>query len=254
MQIYIFKNNAQTGPFDEKAVLDGLRRGEYSPDDLAIRQGDSSWQPLNILYPESIPQPVAFAQPLTPVAVAGAPAPEPLYRKNTIHRVFYGLLLLGSVLAFAGSLWYLKSMMGSSGDLTTDLRNASFRVLARDTAIAMFIATFFIFVAFLLSFKRKIIRSNGLRIAMRAVFVLIMLVGALHFAYGAISYLTYREPYRATSAAPGARNELLDALNEGQAAAGPIAIATFNFPIAASLLLLGLSGVLMTKRGRNETA
>jgi hypothetical protein len=256
MQIYIFKNNVQTGPFDENAVLDRLRRGEYSPDDLAIRQGDSNWQPLNVLFPESVPQPAAFAPqaappPMSAPAGAMAPASAPrLVRKNTLHRVLYGLLLVGSVIAFAGSLWYLKSMMGSSGDLTTDLKNMSWRVLARDTAIAMFIATFVIFVAFLLSFKRKIIRSNGLRIAMRSVFILIMLIGFAHLAYGAIAYLNYHEPYRPTSAKSIERNELLDALNEGEAAAGPIGIATFHIPIAASLVLLGLSGVLMTKRGR----
>jgi hypothetical protein len=259
MQIYIFKNNVQAGPFDEKAVLDGLRRGEYSPDDLAIRQGDSNWQPLNVLFPEAIPQVAAFAPqaapPVMPMpAVTAAPDAAPrLVRKNTLHRVIYGLLFLGSVIAFAGSLWYLKSMMGSSGDLTTDLKNMSWRILARDMAIAMFVATFFIFIGFLLSFKRKIIRSNGLRIAMRSVFVLIMLIGFAHFAYGAIASLNYSEPYRPSSSKSTERNELLDALNEGEAAAGPMGIATFHLPIAAALVLFGLSGVLMTKRGRPAT-
>ena len=177
-------------------------------------------------------------------------AAERLVRNNTLHRIVYALLFLGSVIAFAGSLWYLKSMMGSSGDLTTDLRNMSWRVLARDMAISTFIATFFIFVGFLLSFKRKAIRSSGLRMAMRSVFILIMVIGAGYFAYGSFAYLNYSEPYRPSSASSSQRNELLDALNEGQAAAGPLGIATFHLPIAASLVLLGLSGVLMTARGR----
>lgn len=252
MQIYLFKNNAQTGPFDEAAVLDGLRRGENSPDDLAIRQGDTNWQPLSVLYPEAAPSP-SFSPPMSspaPIAAA-APAPaERLVRGNTLHRVVYGLLFLGSVLAFAGSLWYLKSMMGSSGDLTTDLRNMSWRVLARDMAISTFIAAFFIFVGFLLSFKRKTIRSNGLRIAMRSIFILIMVIGLGYFAYGGFAYLNYSAPYTPTKASAGQRNEMLDALNEGEAAAGPLGIATFHLPIAAALVLLGLSGVLMTKRGR----
>ena len=255
MQIYIFKNNSQIGPFDEKAVIDGLRRGEYLPDDLAIRQGDTNWQPLSVLYPESAPSPAFMPQTAAPArstpAVAAVPAAaERLVRNNMLHRIVYGLLFLGSVIAFAGSLWYLKSMMGSSGDLTTDLKNMSWRVLARDMAISTFIATFFIFVGFLLSFKRKTIRSNGLRMAMRGVFILIMVIGLGYFAYGAFAYLNYSAPYRPTSSSSSQRNELLDALNEGEAAAGPLGIATFHLPIAASLVLLGLSGFLMTKMGR----
>ena len=251
MQIYLFKNNVQTGPFDESAVLDGLRRGDYSPDDLAIRQGDTNWQPLSVLYPDATPSP-SFSPPMPPAApIAAAPAAEErLVRGNTLHRIVYGLLFLGSVLAFLGSLWYLKIMMGSSGDLTTDLRNMSWRVLARDMAISTFIAAFFIFVGFLLSFKRKTIRSNGLRIAMRSVFILVMVIGLGYFAYGGFAYLNYSPPYTSTKASAGQRNEMLDALNEGEAAAGPLGIATFHLPIAASLILLGLSGVLMTKRGR----
>lgn len=51
MAIYINRNNQQSGPFEEGVVIAQLQNGELSPDDLAIRQGDSQWQPLRIMFP-----------------------------------------------------------------------------------------------------------------------------------------------------------------------------------------------------------
>lgn len=51
MAIYIYKNNQQTGPFDDNAVIEWLKKGQLSPDDMAFRQGQAGWQPLKNIFP-----------------------------------------------------------------------------------------------------------------------------------------------------------------------------------------------------------
>jgi hypothetical protein len=63
MQLYIFKNNQQSGPFDEEQVLAQLRSGEVSQDDLGIRQGDTNWTRLGDIFAGRISE--------TPAAVSG---------------------------------------------------------------------------------------------------------------------------------------------------------------------------------------
>lgn len=53
MQIYISKNKQQLGPFEEAKVLEMLRSGELSADDLAIRRGDNEWQKLGNFFPDA---------------------------------------------------------------------------------------------------------------------------------------------------------------------------------------------------------
>jgi len=96
-----------------------------------------------------------------------------------------------------------------------------------------------------LSFKRKLIRSNGARIALRAFFVLVLLAGLGCAAFGAISYLNYSPPMK-TKASES--NELLRALEAGSEATGPYETAAIALPIGAGLFLFGLSGILMAKR------
>lgn len=64
MSIYVNKNNQQLGPFDEKKVVEMLKSGQLSTDDLAVRQGEEQWQPLGNLFPaDSISS--AIPNPLT---------------------------------------------------------------------------------------------------------------------------------------------------------------------------------------------
>lgn len=51
MSIYINRNNQQTGPFEEHAVLAWLQNGQLSGEDLACRTGDSNWRPLKTWFP-----------------------------------------------------------------------------------------------------------------------------------------------------------------------------------------------------------
>ncbi len=51
MNIHIFKNNQQQGPYDESVVTAGLRDGRFLANDLACREGMTEWQPLSMLFP-----------------------------------------------------------------------------------------------------------------------------------------------------------------------------------------------------------
>lgn len=64
MPIYINKNGQQSGPYEDHIVIDQLRSGVLSPDDMAIRHGDASWQRLADMFPG--------------VGVANAPDPSPI--------------------------------------------------------------------------------------------------------------------------------------------------------------------------------
>lgn len=51
-KIYIKKNNQQLGPFDRAKVLAMLERGELSPQDLILLQGQTQWQSLGSILPK----------------------------------------------------------------------------------------------------------------------------------------------------------------------------------------------------------
>ena len=70
MTIYISKNNQQLGPFEELKVLEMLRRGELSRDDLAIRHGENEWQKLGVFFPN-----VGNAVPERPIVPSPAATP-----------------------------------------------------------------------------------------------------------------------------------------------------------------------------------
>jgi hypothetical protein len=50
LPIYLSKNNVQTGPIPAEQVLNMINSGQISPFDMAIRQGDTQWQPLNMYF------------------------------------------------------------------------------------------------------------------------------------------------------------------------------------------------------------
>lgn len=255
MQIYVHKNNQQLGPFDEGSVNDKLRSGVFDGTEMAIRQGESTWTPLRQMFPNAGPAVAAapFAAPppihaAPPVQTPPPASAAPIYRKTVLQKIIFGLAFLGFVGLLVFAVMLMQSV-GPSGDLVADLSNMAWRVAARNGAIAAFVGGFFTFIAFALTFKRKIIRSNGLRIALRAMFAFILLVGMGVFLFGAFSYLNYSPEYRPKS---DSSNEMLKALYDGEDAVGPTGIALLYFPIGAGIALLGLSGILMAKRGREE--
>ena len=51
MSLHIFKNNEQSGPFEDSYIVENLRKGVLLPNDLACRDGMDDWQPLGGLFP-----------------------------------------------------------------------------------------------------------------------------------------------------------------------------------------------------------
>ena len=257
MPIYINKNGQQSGPYEDHVVVDQLRSAYLAPEDMAIRQGDSSWSRLGDLFPGIVPwaaaEPVGGASDYVPVAAPGSatPAtdvkPEPQYRKTALPTVFFGLCFLGVLGILAACVYYLFTF-APTGNLEADLGRMGFRDLARNLAIGSFVGAFFTFLALLLSFKKKLIRSNGARLALRVFFVIVLVVGVGNVIAGAATYLNYSAPVPTVSSKS---NDLIRALEAGSAATGPYEIAMFTIPIGAGLFLFGLSGFLMTKRPRN---
>jgi len=251
--IYIYKNNLQSGPYEEHLVLDQLRNGMLKPEDMAVRTGDTNWQPLRTMFPDVVqsatPRAAEFATPAAqPVSVlpVSSTEPEPQFRKTILQKIFFGLCLLGAIGILAATVYYIFTF-GSSGNLEADLSRLGFRDLAKYLVIGTVVGGFFMFLAFLLSFKRKLIQSNGARIALRIFFCLVLLAGLAGLAAGAVSYLTYSAPLK-TKASES--NELLRALEAGSEVTGPYQTAMFALPIGAGLFLFGLSGILMAKRPR----
>ena len=256
MAIYIHRNGEQFGPYEEQIVIDQLHNGQLSPDDMGIRQGEKDWQKLRVMFPDAAPAtPSPDAIPPPPV-VAETPSAAPvqheaIYRGTTLQKIFFGLCLLVAVIAFGGAAFYFYTLTGSTGDLQADLARVSYRVFARNLSGGVLVGGFLALLAFALTFKRKLIRSNGLRIGIRVIFILILLVGLGNLGYGAVSYLTYNAPYN-SSRKTGEPNELLKALEQGTAAVAPFEMAAVLLPIGAGLFLFGLSGILMTKKLRTE--
>ncbi len=255
MSIYIHRNGQQFGPFEDQQVIEQLRSGQFSPDDMGIHQGETEWKKLSVMFPNATPTQAPFAAiPPPPVPEPEAAVPvehESVYRGTAIQKIFFGLCLLVAVVGFGAAAYYFYTLMGSTGDLQADLSRLGYRILARNAAGGLLVGAFFAFLAFVLTFKRKLIRSNGPRIALRVIFILILLVGIGSLAYGAISYLTYSAPY-SSSKKPSESNELLEALEKGSEAIAPYEMAVIFVPIGAGLFLFGLSGVLMTKKLRTE--
>ena len=95
MQIYITKNNQQLGPFDDARVLQMLQNGQVTPQDLAIRQGQTQWQSLGQMFPN------AFSyQAKQPPPVNQMPPPK---KGSGMKLLIGGLLILGLLLVVAGS-------------------------------------------------------------------------------------------------------------------------------------------------------
>jgi hypothetical protein len=75
MPIYINKENQQTGPYEDHVIIEQLKNGLLSPNDMAIRHGDASWRRLGDIFPDAGPadaknEPTAFASPAAGGVVA----------------------------------------------------------------------------------------------------------------------------------------------------------------------------------------
>ena len=73
MGTLIYKNNVQTGPFEDAQILQGLGEGVFSPEDLGWREGLANWTPLRELYLQAAAAPAAPPPVSQPVRRTGQP-------------------------------------------------------------------------------------------------------------------------------------------------------------------------------------
>ena len=110
MPIYINKNNQQSGPYEEHVVIEQLRGGYLSPNDLGIRHGETTWQRLGDLFPDAVsrsqPSPQAAPAPSSvsqPVAAKMASSPAKA-AGGCRKPLGWTILAIGLLLMFGGGL------------------------------------------------------------------------------------------------------------------------------------------------------
>ena len=112
MSIYINKNNQQSGPYEDRIVIDQLRNGMLSPDDLAIRHGGTTWQRLGDIFPEAHPPGTELPSYFVPQP--GVSSSEPPSKKGgcrkplgwTVFGIGLLVMLVGAAVAIATPFAY----------------------------------------------------------------------------------------------------------------------------------------------------
>ena len=125
MPIYINKNNQQSGPYEDHVVIDQLRSGMLSPNDLGIRHGETTWRRLGDLFPDvgaTPPSPAVSAAPSpSPTAVQFAsPGRTPKPSGGCRRPLGWAILAIGLLLMLGGGLVAVATPFGYS-TLSCDL-------------------------------------------------------------------------------------------------------------------------------------
>ena len=104
MQLYIYRNNERTGPFDEESILAQLKSGTLSPDDLGIRQGETNWSRLGDIFAGRIPEPFVVGS-VARAAIGQNVAPAAAKKSGAGCRIALGwiLLVLGLMMTIGGA-------------------------------------------------------------------------------------------------------------------------------------------------------
>ena len=129
MPIYINKNNQQSGPYEDHVVIDQLRNGMLSPNDLGIRHGESTWQRLGDMFPNVSATPAA-----APVSASPSPAPSGAQFADQPAKVAGGcrkplgwtLFGIGLLLILGGGLLAIGTTFGYS-TLVCDFAESDFK-------------------------------------------------------------------------------------------------------------------------------
>jgi hypothetical protein len=114
VSIYIYRNNQQSGPFEENQILQWLASGQLSPEDLAVKQGESDWKPLKVLFPNApnnAPQQPSGFSNVNAAPVGTGVAPQKKGGSKTVLFLLLGLgglLLIGAIVA-APLFFYMRS-------------------------------------------------------------------------------------------------------------------------------------------------
>lgn len=101
MPIYINKDGQQSGPYEDHIVIDQLKNGTLSPNDLGVRHGESAWQRLDEMFPG-----VGFSQPEPPLRVAvpvSSVAPVAPVAKKGGGCLKIGLIVVGLMFLLLGA-------------------------------------------------------------------------------------------------------------------------------------------------------
>ena len=102
MPIYINKSGQQSGPYEDHIVIDQLRSGMLSPDDLAIRHGDAAWQRLGEMFPGVAAERAEAAAPVFVAGSAGTPTASVVPAAKKGGCLKGGLIGLGLLLLVLG--------------------------------------------------------------------------------------------------------------------------------------------------------
>lgn len=108
MDIYVFQNGEQRGPFSRRDVFQEMQDGRLSPDDLAWHEGMEDWKPLGSLLRGMVSVPVALAEPVAarpryPSPARSSQVPVGRVRTKSGARWLVTLALIGLVVA--GAAW-----------------------------------------------------------------------------------------------------------------------------------------------------
>ncbi len=100
-------NGQEEGPYSIEQIREGLLLGHLTPETLVCREGDTTWQPLRILLPPTLPSFPSAAGPTPPPLPRRAPtltqAPLPPSRPSApVRPPLSGWAIASLVLAFAG--------------------------------------------------------------------------------------------------------------------------------------------------------
>jgi hypothetical protein len=102
MAVYVNKNDQRSGPYEDHVVIDQLRSGMLSPDDVAIRHGDSAWQRLGDMFPDAmrLPEPPRQTQATdrSPVVTM-----EPATRGGCRRILGWTMVVFGLLLTIGGA-------------------------------------------------------------------------------------------------------------------------------------------------------
>ena len=95
MPIYINKDGQQSGPYEDHVVIDQLKNGSLSPNDLGVKHGETSWQRLGDMFPG-----VGVAEPKPVASEASAASTAPSAKKGGCFK--FGLIGTGLLFLFLG--------------------------------------------------------------------------------------------------------------------------------------------------------
>ena len=126
MKLYINKNGQQHGPFDEAKILEMLRKGQLSPNDFGIKDGQQNWQKLGEMFPP--PKQTANIPPINKPNVQVNQQVTPTLKKSGSSKgLMFGLIGCGGLilLSVVGLLGYFAFGNKTSNNSTANSNSNS---------------------------------------------------------------------------------------------------------------------------------